>query len=220
MKKIIILMLVAGLFSCQSNTQPEVAVKDSIAVAKDIKNTVILDDLLTVKNEAELIAAFGKENVLYDTIWGSEGMFTMGTILFPETEKEVQIIWEDSVNNSGIISLEISAMYQEGYIYKSYWKTKDGISIGTTLKEIEKINGTAFNFLGVGWDYGGNVTSFQGGKLDSANLGITLDAVLDEKMDEDAYGKISGDVELSSNSSDVAVFTFKVIHLFLFVARN
>ena len=50
------------------------------------------------------------------------------------------------------------------------WKTTLGVRLGTTLAELERINGGPFNFNGFGWDLGGIVldqprTKFAGGGL-------------------------------------------------------
>lgn len=46
------------------------------------------------------------------------------------------------------------------------WRTASGIGCGTTLRELEAINGRSFTLLGYGRDHSGTVTSWQGGKLD------------------------------------------------------
>lgn len=50
------------------------------------------------------------------------------------------------------------------------WKTTLGVRLGTTLAELERLNGGPFNFNGFGWDLGGIVldqprTKFAGGGL-------------------------------------------------------
>ncbi|PKP19682.1 MAG: hypothetical protein CVU05_10815 [Bacteroidetes bacterium HGW-Bacteroidetes-21] len=220
MKQLFYILLCFTLFSCQTGTPEQSETKDTTAVVNDIKNSVILDDMLAVKDEAEFISMFGKENVVRDTIWGPEGMFSMGTILFPNTEKQVEIMWEDTVNNAYSLSLEISARYNEGWEYSSYWKTKDGVTIGSTLTELVAINEKPINFLGVGWDYGGNIMSYNGGKLDSAGIGVTLDIEDTQTQNEEAYQKVVGDVELNSESAEVKALTFKVIRIAVLSARN
>jgi hypothetical protein len=45
------------------------------------------------------------------------------------------------------------------------WKTDDGIRLGTTLKELEQLNGRPFTLAGFGWDYSGTVYGWNGGEL-------------------------------------------------------
>jgi hypothetical protein len=54
------------------------------------------------------------------------------------------------------------------------WHTANGIGFGTTLKELELRNGKPFGMTGFGWDYGGNIISFEGGKLDRELKGLRL----------------------------------------------
>jgi hypothetical protein len=59
------------------------------------------------------------------------------------------------------------------------WETPNGIRFGTRLSELETLNGGAFTIAGFGYNYGGNVLSWNGGKLApprcSGRLVLTLD---------------------------------------------
>jgi hypothetical protein len=46
------------------------------------------------------------------------------------------------------------------------WHTADGITLGTTLLELERINRRPFRLAGFGWDYSGTVLSWSHGALD------------------------------------------------------
>ncbi len=54
-----------------------------------------------------------------------------------------------------------------------------GIHVGTRLSELETMNGKSFMVASFGWDYGGNVTSWENGKLAkldcNGKLVLTLD---------------------------------------------
>src|SRR5262249_25189227 len=66
------------------------------------------------------------------------------------------------------------------------WRTADGVGIGTTLRELEKANGGPFEMVGWGSDVGGNLTSFQGGRLEKELLGalaLTLVPRIDRNGD-------------------------------------
>jgi hypothetical protein len=47
----------------------------------------------------------------------------------------------------------------------SAWRTRSGVRIGSTLKELEKLNAKAFALAGFGWDYGGTVVDWRDGDL-------------------------------------------------------
>ncbi len=45
------------------------------------------------------------------------------------------------------------------------WHTSSGITLGVRLSKLEMLNGRAFMIAGFGWDYGGNVISWNSGRL-------------------------------------------------------
>ncbi len=47
------------------------------------------------------------------------------------------------------------------------WHLAGGIAVGTSLRELEKLNGGGFTLAGFGWDSEGVVPDWQGGTLDS-----------------------------------------------------
>ena len=77
----------------------------------------------------------------------------------------------------------------------SVWHTAEGITLGTTLADLQKLNGKAFKFSGFDWDYGGHIQSWEGGKLATSLAGCHL------TLNGAGYGNdVSGDREfLSSN---------------------
>lgn len=117
-------------------------------------------------SQADLISLFGKENVttkkdFYTYEEDRNGVITM---LFPGNNKYSVIFWNDEVN---IRKPKLIQIISNGVNQKNSWKTKEGISIGTCLKELENINKGPFSFYGFGWDAGGFVTSWGNGLLES-----------------------------------------------------
>jgi hypothetical protein len=45
------------------------------------------------------------------------------------------------------------------------WQTESGVSLGTNLQQLEMLNGRAFQIEPWGYDLGGNISSWRGGKL-------------------------------------------------------
>lgn len=110
-----------------------------------------------------LIKLFGKRNVKSANIKRGEGESTPGTILFPnDPEKKLEIIWKNGETKSKPLYVLIRGRH------RAIWKTKNGISLGTSLKEIERINGKPFTLAGFGWDGQGTIFDFNGGKLCAA----------------------------------------------------
>jgi hypothetical protein len=59
------------------------------------------------------------------------------------------------------------------------WRTPDGITLGVRLDRLESLNGRRFSIAGFGFDYGGNVLSWNGGKLARLDCGPRLILTLD-----------------------------------------
>jgi hypothetical protein len=59
------------------------------------------------------------------------------------------------------------------------WHTEEGITDGTKLDELESLNGRSFTVSGFGMNYGGNVQSWEGGKLEALDCGGRLTLTLD-----------------------------------------
>ncbi|MDQ3283968.1 MAG: hypothetical protein M3Q69_21395 [Acidobacteriota bacterium] len=152
-------------------------------------------------SEKKLIAQFGAANVTRGTIHVAEGDTTPGTILFPnDAKRRVEIVWRDTKKRQTPEWLRIPA--------DSEWKTFSGIHVGSKLEEIEKLNGAPFTLNGFGWDYGGIVTDWRGGKLATAGGKCHMQLSFDIKTPENppkimqrAIDGVSGDRELSSSDT-------------------
>jgi hypothetical protein len=113
--------------------------------------------------EAGLIARYGASNVHRESFYLAEGEFVNGTVLFPGNQdhmRRLQITWQDTIAYARPAMRNVDADPSE-------WTVVPGIRIGTSLAELEEMNGRPFTLLGFGWDYGGTVNSWEGGRLDS-----------------------------------------------------
>ncbi len=104
----------------------------------------------------ELERAYGKENVKYEDIPGAEGETIPGARLFADTDRELEVIW-DPENEKKKVVFDV-------HVIGTAWKFENGLKVGMTLEEVEKINGKPFKISGFSWDYGG-YANFEGGKL-------------------------------------------------------
>jgi hypothetical protein len=115
--------------------------------------------VMAKSSEAELLKQLGKSMVKQSQIDVGEGEELPGTLLFPDDpEKTLQILWKD----------QEARRYPAQIIIKgdhSVWHTTEGISLGTTLVEIEKLNGGRVHITGFGWDYSGTIIDAANGKL-------------------------------------------------------
>ncbi len=178
-----------------------------------------LEDLLNIKDEADLKTRYPNEKITYDTIWGAEGAFDMGTYMGKGTKNEVQFQWKDSLRRSTVTSVSIDATTDKdgNYVYGNQWVSNRGIKLGSTTDEVEKINGKSFSFSGFGWDYGGGAMGFTGGKLETAGIGLTFDegnswAALPEKE----RNQIMGDQTVTSDNAVVKKIQPRVVMISVF----
>jgi hypothetical protein len=177
MRKILICALIAT--SCSSdekeNTTEQQLQTDSVFTSTEVKseNTEAievmdfpLDSLLHFDSMAELKEVFG-DDVVQSFGYFPEGMGTYpNTRLYPKTKNEVEFQWNDTINFKDLRVICIAGE-------SCGWKTKVGITLGTTLKDLEKLNTKPFTFSGFGWDYSGT-TSWDGGELEKMKIGVTL----------------------------------------------
>jgi hypothetical protein len=141
--------------------------------------------------EADLKQRYGAEAVRIEL---GEGETTPGTVLFPrDSLMRAEIVWHDTVSRSRPARFVLRGS-------RSKWTVGPGISLGTSLQELERINGRPFMLAGFGWDYAGVVTEWGGGVLDSALAGVKL--YLDpgqSQYESTAYSQVLGDRDYSSS---------------------
>lgn len=130
-----------------------------------------------------LIRTYGKERVTDEKMYrapDTDEMVTK-TIINKDKIDEIVIQWDDSLFHKKILAIEA---YKENHPYK----TADGVHYGTTLAELVKINGAKISFSGFGWDFGGLLNDFHGGKLQhkegKPNISFDLDLKLTQQYDE------------------------------------
>jgi hypothetical protein len=112
---------------------------------------------LTTKKE--LILHYGVKNIVDDNIPIGEGDEEPGTVVFPkDPARKLEILWYDPNNQSLPKAIFISGI-------KSKWHLENGITLGTTLLELEKLNGKPFVLTGFGWDYSGTIIEWKNGNL-------------------------------------------------------
>jgi hypothetical protein len=175
--------------------------KPTESIPSDTAKTVYLEDLLKIKSEAELKAKFGAARVTYDTIWGPEGAFTMGTYLDKGKPDEVEITWDDSLRREGVTYVSIEAGYdsQGRAIFNNKWSSSTGLRLGLNIDDLEKLNGKPFIFSGLDWDYGGGV-NWNGGKMEKTHIGATLGHNNNEsQLTEEEMSVIMGDHDVKSD---------------------
>ncbi len=150
---------------------------------------------------ADLPGLFGKENVRLTKRPGPEGEGEVEIVLvYPETDNQIEI--QFNPETGGKI---VSAMVKGGE-----WRLSNGLAIGSTLGDLEKLNEKPVTFLGLDWDYGGTVTSYNDGKLDpifSGDCQIGLQLRFDGKSTPQ---ELIGDQEIRSDSDKLPKEKLKI----------
>jgi len=136
---------------------------------------------------ADLVKTFGAANVKDTRVHLGEGETVPGVAVYPKDPKRrLEITW---VKSKRVGDIRISGQ-------SSVWHTADGVTLGTTLAQLQKLNGVPFKFSGFGWDYGGMILSWERGKLEKSlkDVWLTLDPTA-----ESSYDGVIGDGEFVSS---------------------
>lgn len=186
------------LFACNAKKERPMQDENDIRSAKAVDSTqtaakpdFTLDKLLSFQSEADLIKTYGAD-VKRSTGYYPEGMGEyQNTLLFPDTKNQVEFVWQDdSVSFSGLSYIHISGEATD-------WKTKEGITLGTTMKDLEKLNQKSFIFSGFGWDYSG-ATDWDNGHLQERKIFVNL-AYPGENVSPE-HDALIGDHDIRSDS--------------------
>jgi hypothetical protein len=108
----------------------------------------------------DLVKIYTAAYVKLGKIHAAEGQEQPGAIIFQGTANELQVGFTEDGQKIEFVRIVGAA-----------WATKEGLRVGTTLAELERLNGGPFQFSGFGWDYGGGVTA-RGRAL--KGIGITI----------------------------------------------
>lgn len=135
-----------------------------------------------------ILAAYGKDAIV-DTIYIIDGMYGEGVVLFPDNPKRrVEIYWNEEIDPKRPAYIQIDG----DSTGVSDWKTAEGLTIGTPMAEVQKMNGKPFDVSGFGWDYGGFVTEWKGGNFNTS-LGLRFAPKGDD-------AKVSGEGTFASDN--------------------
>ena len=107
--------------------------------------------------EIDLVRLLGRGNVRRENLDVGEGFKRPGTKLFPGTDDEIWLFWQEDAYTIP----ERVVIADRG----QKWRTAEGVGSGVTLETLIRLNGRHFDLHGFGWDYGGTVASWQGGRL-------------------------------------------------------
>lgn len=117
--------------------------------------------------QAELEARFGKANVREETLPGAEGESAPALVVFADDpSRRLELVLDAGDKEAPIQLLRVSGV-------NSRWHDGNGLHPGMSLGELVNLNGAPVSFYGLGWDYGGSVQDWHGGRLANA-VGVPL----------------------------------------------
>ncbi len=170
-------------------------------------------------SENALMELFGRDHVRTALVdgGGADGEQTPGTVLFPEEPNaKVQILWKlkEPKTNPFLVWIEGSS---------SRWRTPEGISFGTDLHTIERINRRPFRMAGFGFDGSGTVTSWTNGQLNTRGTGCQMQVSLGFEP-ASAHAKfisrqVIGDHDFSSGHPAMQELNPRVYKMFIDYSR-
>lgn len=121
---------------------------------------------------------FPKAKIVDDEMELDEGVLFPATFVYKdESSRQLAIVWNGKSAQAHPKEIFICFERRRG---PCEWQAANGIHDGTRLRELEVLNAHGFTVAGFGWNYGGNVTSWDGGALSkwdpAGSLVLTLDA--------------------------------------------
>lgn len=142
----------------------------------------------------DLVGFFGAENVVDGKWYLGEGDYEPATVILPNTPNAATILWKS--DHKRVVAVRIEG---EG----SPWRLPNGIGIGTSLNDLEGLNGRPFQFSGFGWDYAGGIIDWRGGSLsENCAIGTLVSIKLiegDVEFNDPAYMALLGDDVFTSD---------------------
>jgi hypothetical protein len=209
------ILLPVGLINCTSADKKTAnASSDTVTIATktgevpDARYMVTEQSFGLVPLDATyetILRTFGKEKVTDEKMYRAPDSdeTVIKTVINKDKIDEIIIQWDDSLFHKKIISIEA---YRENHPYK----TSNGVHYGTTLAELVTINGAKISFTGFGWDFGGLLTNFHGGKLTykegKPNITYDVDIRLTQQYDE-----IMGDQTIDTEMPKAKKFLENII---------
>lgn len=156
--------------------------------------------------EEDLKRIYGNQNVISAKELIEEGTKEVTiTYIYKGTDDEIKVLWEEG-----------QTLKKPSWVWirnnGSKWATPEGITIGTSLEDLQKINDDIFVFNGFRWDYGGLVTSLSQGKLSKYNGELQITMGMDDYST--LPNKYCGDgVSIFSNDEEIAKYKVEVLEM-------
>jgi hypothetical protein len=161
-----------------------------------------------------LRAAVGPANVSEAALDVVEGFTDPGVILFAhDSTRRAYVYWRDTATRATPRGV---ALRDRG----SRWRLPVDVHVGSSISDVEALNGKPFTLAGFAWDYGGRAGGWEGGRLSTLlgrgmSLQVSFDATCLEKLPRPEWESIVGDKLLWSSDRIVRAACATVTEVFL-----
>ena len=142
----------------------------------------------------KLAMGFGFTNVTATDV-EANGTKVAASVIFPDDPKQrLEVWWRDATSHSGTYLIDITG--------QSDWTAPDGLRLGLTLAEVEKLNHKTFKLKGFDKNGVATISDWGGGELASlaggCNAGLSLRA--DPKVSAKIIGALSPNKDYASSN--------------------
>lgn len=169
-------------------------------------------------SERLLVEIFGPENVRREIIPQADGQELAGTVVFPaDPLHRIEIFWRDPSTRSSPTEVHV-------FGEKTHWRLMKEITLGTTLTDLERLNGRPFEIAGWGWDFGGIVCNWNGGSLEpilpiQRLVSVVLYTQRFEDLPSDEQESLHGDSCHPSNLPLIRSLNPSIVYLSILFAK-
>ena len=164
--------------------------EEDISIDRNIIPNESVGLITSSTTKSALNKLYDKENIRETVVFSYEGFDIKGTeVIFDNTADNITIEWNDGNLTPKIIRIKN---------LNSNWKTKEGVGIGSTIKEVEKANGKPFTIYGYEIDVylAGTVKNWNSGNLQGLNLQFKIT----KEIPVEVYMEMIGDRGILSNN--------------------
>lgn len=154
------LLLLYTLAGCQDRAPAGAGAPASdSATAWTFEPGVSFGAIGAASSERDLVAAYGAQPVRPAEVPLGEGETVPGTEVFGDDPlQRFLVTWKDTLARRMPDHIQLMGD-------STRWRGLRGVTLGVSLRQLERMNGRPFTLLGFGWDYGGTVSSWEGGEL-------------------------------------------------------
>jgi hypothetical protein len=168
----------------------------------------------TTTSAVDLRRRFGRDNVITSALDIGEGQHERGTTLFPgDSSRRIEIRWRDTVAQRRPAMVTVTGSF-------SHWHLPNGIQLGTSNRDLERMNGRPFSVAGFGFDGAGVVLDWRGGRLEflrqgDCRIAIRLEPGTINGATRRSYAQASGDHEFRSSDAAMRSLNLRVVEIAL-----